>query len=139
MDTNAEIPSERTVFQTKIELGWAMIERAQAAGLPFEAVAFDSLYGRSFWLRQQCDQAGIEYYADVPANQQLYLEPPVLEFERTKRGKASKKFSVVGQEPLKASDLAQLPQIEWESNTLRPNERGMLKADFAISEPNRKL
>ena len=128
----AEIPSERTVFQTKIELGWDMIERVQAAGLPFEAVAFDSLYGRSFWLREQCDRAGIEYYADVPANQQLYLEPPVLEFERTKRGKASKKFQVLDQEPLKASDLAQLPQIEWESITLRPNERGMLKADFAM-------
>jgi SRSO17 transposase len=74
----AEIPSERAVFQTKIELGWQMIEGAKAAKLPFVAVAFDSLYGRSFWLREQCDQAGIEYYADVPANQVLYLEYPVL-------------------------------------------------------------
>lgn len=128
----AEIPSERSIFQTKIELGWQMIERAQTARLTFEAVAFDSLYGRSFWLRQQCDQAGIEYYADIPANQQLYLTPPALEFERTKRGgKTSKKFSVMGQNPLKASDLAQLPETEWQSLTLRANERGMLRADFA--------
>jgi len=48
----AEIPSERT-FRTKIELGWQMIERAKTTGLTFEAVAFDSLYGRSHWLRQQ--------------------------------------------------------------------------------------
>jgi SRSO17 transposase len=40
--------------------GSEMIERAQAADLPFVAVAFDSLYGRSFWLREQCDAAGIE-------------------------------------------------------------------------------
>jgi SRSO17 transposase len=48
----AEIPSERH-FQTKVELGWQMIERAKAAGLTFEAVAFDSLYGRSYWLRER--------------------------------------------------------------------------------------
>ncbi len=58
--TKAEIPAERH-FQTKVELGWQMIEQAKAAGLTFEAVAFDSLYGRSYWVREQCDQASIEY------------------------------------------------------------------------------
>ncbi len=38
----AGIPSERR-FQTTIELGWQMIERAKTNGLSFEAVAFDSL------------------------------------------------------------------------------------------------
>lgn len=127
----AEIPSERKVFQTKIELAWEMIKRVQTRGLPFLAVAFDSLYGRSFWLREQCEQDGIEYYADIPANQVLYLEQPELEFELTKRGKRSKKFKVVGQEACKASDLAQLAQTQWETLTLRPTERGMLTADFA--------
>jgi SRSO17 transposase len=128
----AEISSERRVFQTKIELGWQMIEQAQATGLPFVAVAFDSLYGRSFWLREQCDQAEIEYYADIPANQQLYLAYPELDFERTTRGKLSNKFSVVGQEAFKASALAQLADTQWQTLTLRPNERGMLTGDFAI-------
>ena len=128
----AEVPSERTVFQTKIELGWQMIKRAQAVGLPFEAVAFDSLYGRSFWLREQCDEAGIEYYADIPTNYRLYLEEPQLEFEFTKRGKRSKKFSVVGQEAFKASQLAQSQETQWQVLTLRAHERGMLKADFAM-------
>ena len=127
----AEIPSERQVFQTKIELGWQMIARAQAAGLPFVAVAFDSLYGRSFWLREQCDRSGIEYYADIPANQGLYLACPVLEFEANKHGKPGKKFSVVGQAAFTASGLAQLPQTPWESLTLRATERGMLTRDFA--------
>jgi SRSO17 transposase len=127
----AEIPSERKLFQTKIELAWEMIKRVQARGLPFVALAFDSLYGRSFWLREQCDQDGIEYYADIPANQVLYFEKPELEFELTKTGKRSKKFKVVGQEAFKASDLAQLAETQWETLTLRPTERGMLSADFA--------
>lgn len=128
----AEVPSERSVFQTKIELGWQMIRRAQAAGLPFVAVAFDSLYGRSFWLREQCDQAGIEYYADIPANQDLYLEPPVLEFELTKHGKPTQKFMVVGQAAFKASQLAHSTETQWETLTLRPHERGLLTGDFAM-------
>ena len=126
----AGIPSER-VFQTKIELGWQMIQRAQSSGLPFVAVACDSLYGRSFWFREQCDQAGIEYYADIPSNYPVYLEEPQLEYILTKRGQPSKKFQVVGQKALKASDIAQLAETEWERLTLRANERGLLTADFA--------
>ena len=34
--------------------GSKMIERTQSNRLPFVAVAFDSLYGRSFWLREKC-------------------------------------------------------------------------------------
>ncbi len=126
----AELPVEK-VFQTKIELGWQMIERAQVADFVFEAVAFDSLYGRSHWLREQCRQAEIEYYADIPANYQLYLEEPKIEFEVDKHGVSTKEFSVVDQKPLKASDVAQLPDIVWQTLTLRPNERGMLTAVFA--------
>jgi len=81
----AEIPSER-FFQTKVELGWQMIERAKASGLSFEGVAFDSLYGRSYWLRACCAQAGLEYYADIPNNYPLYRATPLLEFEHKKRG-----------------------------------------------------
>ena len=127
----AEIPVERTDFQTKIELGWQMIQRAQAAGLPFEAVAFDSLYGRSTWLRTQCNQANIEYYADIPADYHVYLEEPLLEFELTQRGQPGKKFQVVRQAPLKVSDLARGSETAWETLTLRTHERGMLTADFA--------
>ena len=43
-------------FATKIELGWRMIERATAEGLPFEWVCCDTLYGRSTWLRRQLNR-----------------------------------------------------------------------------------
>jgi len=126
----ADIPSER-YFQTKVELGWQMIEQAQATGLSFEAVAFDSLYGRSYWLRERCEQASLEYYADIPNNYLLYRQVPVLEFELGKRGKPSQKFTVIGQTPLKAADFARLPQTVWEKLTLRPTERGQMQVEFA--------
>jgi SRSO17 transposase len=77
----AEIPPERT-FQTKPELAWRMIQRVRDNGFPFEAVAMDSLYGRSRKLRAQLDEADIEYYADVPANTQVYLCPPQLVYPK---------------------------------------------------------
>jgi SRSO17 transposase len=69
------VPADRQ-FATKIELGWQMIQRVQANGLPFEAVACDDLYGRSGRLRRQLDQAGIVYMAEVPASTQVYLQRP---------------------------------------------------------------
>jgi len=126
----AEIPGER-YFQTKVELGWQMIARAKASGLAFEAVAFDSLYGRSFWLRECCGQADIEYYADVPNNYQVYREEPQLEFECNKHGTPGKQFKVVSPAAFNAAEMARLPQTDWQCLTLRPTERGQLQAEFA--------
>lgn len=126
----AEIPAER-VFQTKIELGWDMIARAHAQGLAFVAVAFDSLYGRSHWLRQQCDQAQLEYYADIPNNYPLYPTRPEVEFEQGRRGKPTQTFRVVGAAALPATELAQSSSLQWVSLTLRTTERGWLVAEFA--------
>lgn len=126
------LPTDR-VFQTKIALGWAMIQRVQAQGLRFEGVAFDTLYGRSSWLREQCQQAGIEYYADVPTNYPVYLEEPELEWQHSKRGQASQHFQVVGQKPVTVADCGSSAATVWESLTLRACERGMLTVDIARS------
>jgi SRSO17 transposase len=61
------IPTDRT-FQTRVELGWAMLRRVQAEGLPFEAVGCDELDGRSGWLRARLDAARIVDLATVPAD-----------------------------------------------------------------------
>ena len=70
--------SEERQFATKVELGWQMIQRVRAHGLPFEGVACDDLYGRNQWLRQAMDRAGILYMAEVPENTQVYLTKPEL-------------------------------------------------------------
>ncbi len=63
----AEVAGERTrlgvpparQFATKVELGWQMIDRVLAAGVPFEVLLCDDLYGRSQWLRQQLRTAEV--------------------------------------------------------------------------------
>jgi SRSO17 transposase len=125
------VPEKRT-FQTKIELFWQMLERAQKEGIPFEAVACDGLYGRSFWLRQKMDGAGMEFYADVPADTRVYLSEPTIGIPQNKRGPKAKKSAVLS--PILSYRVEDLPthsSIIWHSLTIRPTERGWLKADFA--------
>lgn len=126
----AGIPEERQ-FQTKPELGWQMIQRASAGGLPFVAVDFDTLYGRNPWLRDQVAAAGMEYYADIPANTKVYLELPVIGLPLNKRGPKAKKKQVLCPKGVRVDQLPDNPDTRWHTITLRPSERGYLKADFA--------
>jgi SRSO17 transposase len=127
--TKAGIPVERT-FQTKPELAWLMIQRAQINGVPFAAVAMDTLYGRSRRLRFQLEAAGIEYYADVLADTQVYLCRPQLLYPQTKRGKRAKHPIVRGRS-YEVRSLALSQHLQWQRITLRPSEQGYLTADFA--------
>jgi SRSO17 transposase len=108
-------------FRTKIELGWAMIERAMALEVPFTAVAFDSLYGRSQWLQQQCRRVGIEFYADIPASTKVYLHPPVVNADG----------QVIGQNAVEVRDLASATTTDWQQVDIRPADCGILRANFA--------
>ncbi len=123
------LPKELT-FHTKPELGWQMIQRAQANQVPFDAVVMDDLYGRNNVLRQRLDQANIEYYGDIPANTIVYLDKPKVTYPKTKRGKRSKRPKIVAKRRYEVRQLLHQPDLEWAVITLRPNERGMLRAKF---------
>ena len=126
----AGIPPERT-FQTKPQLGWQMIQRVQARGLPFEAVAFDTLYGQNPWLRDQIGGTGLEYYADVPASLRVYLERPVIGWPEAKRGRKAKQQRLLSPRAYRVEQIARLNDTTWQTITLRAHERGQLIADFA--------
>jgi SRSO17 transposase len=122
---------ETQTFQTKPQQGWQMIQRAVANGVPFVAVAMDDLYGRSGELRWQLDQAGIEYYGDVPNNTVVYLDKPKIVHLLTKQGKPSKQVRREAKQRFEVRDLLNRASLERAVITLRPNERGMLRAEFA--------
>lgn len=124
------IPAERT-FQTKPQLAWGLIQRVQANGIPFVAVDMDDLYGRNGELCAQLDQAGIEYYGDVPANTLVYLAKPKIEWPMTKRGKRSKRHRIISNQRYEVRQLLHRDDLAWVRLTLRPCERGELVADFA--------
>ena len=111
-----EIPETRT-FQTKPELGWQIIQRAVANQVPFEAIVMDDLYGRNNILRDRLDQAGLEYYGDVPANTTVYLDKPRIVYPTTKRGKRSKQPKIVAEQKYEARQLLDHPDLNWTTIT----------------------
>lgn len=128
------VPPERS-FRTKIELGWQMIERVQAQGLPFELVACDTLYGRNQWLRRTLDGAGLTYCADVPADTRVYLTCPEVRVPPPKtvgRGRRPTRLRVVSREsPVEARALAAQPETVWTRVLVRVTERGQLNDEFS--------
>lgn len=126
----AEVPAERT-YQQKAELGWQMIQRTQAAGIPFVAVTFDSLYGQDSWMRDQCQAAGLEYYADVRSNTQVYLRDPSEAFVPNSKGLIPQQPQILSQWVYPVRDIAEDQATMWQTVALRPDARGILQADFA--------
>lgn len=123
------IPEERT-FQTKPELVWTLVQRIRANGVAFAAVAMDSFYGRNAVLRERLDQAGIEYYGDVPSNTPVYLDKPQVRYVQSKRQKKPKR-TVVAEHRGTVRELFRTGSLERTTITLRPSERGHLSAEFA--------
>lgn len=124
----AGIPKNRT-FKTKLELALDMVKRAKEKGIPVEIVDCDSLYGRSGKLRDEFAQLEMEYYADVPENMKVYVEPPLVTWPLTQRGETASNPEVLGLS-YEVKELKSHPQTEWHTLTLRPTERGMLTAGF---------
>lgn len=128
------IPAKRR-FETKVELGWKMIQRAVANGLPFEAVGCDDLYGRAEWFRREMDRAGIVYMADVPENIQVYLSEPKVGVPATEPGHRGKPFTrerVLSEEnSLAVGAVARREDTRYQRVWVRTTERGELADEFA--------
>ncbi|KJU85846.1 ISXo8 transposase, partial [Candidatus Magnetobacterium bavaricum] len=76
-------------FKTKIEIGLESLNRVIRNGVPFEAICFDGLYGRSEWLRSQIQQANHVYMAEIPCDTNVYLSEPKLGVPLFKPGAGS--------------------------------------------------
>jgi len=128
-DRRAEVgmPAERR-FATKLELGWQLIQRAKANGVPFVAVGCDDLYGRKGEFRDQMHEAGIEYYADVPNDTPVYLSEPHIGEVKTPRKKGQRKILTPRYQ---VRDLVQHTATAWHEVTVRPIERGIQCIPFA--------
>ena len=71
----AHIP-EAVSFATKPELAKRMVQRAQAAGLPFDWVVADTVYGHSTDLRLFLEAQGHAYAMAVPSNEVVCVQTP---------------------------------------------------------------
>ncbi len=81
-------------------MGWKMIKRAKANGLPFELVACDALYGWDGGFRAALDEKDVLYAAEVPGHTWVYLREPngIVPRKRSKVGRPQTRPVVVGRE-----------------------------------------
>ena len=120
------LPKERE-FATKIELGWQMVERlAEEGELKIKGVAFDTLYGRSVWLRRKLATNGLLYMGEVPVNTTVYLSEPKVSWS----GRKQQKQEVSGAQAKSARELAEEERGGWERIRVRATERGYLEDEF---------
>lgn len=134
--TRLGIPSTRQ-FATKVELGWRMIQRVLAAGVPVEVLLCDDLYGRSQWLRHQMRCAKVLYLADVPADTQVYLTQPLLGLPvpRGRKGRPATQLRVLnGVRPLEVREVAGRADTTFRRFQVRDTERGVLEDRFAVRQ-----
>ena len=111
-----------------------MIARAQAAGVPFERVACDELYGRGNVFRKTLDSWGLQYAAQVPSTTYVYLSEPRIDVpkQRRKSKRPIKRLRILSRhQPKEVRQIAVNPATIWHRRRVRSTERGWLEADFA--------
>jgi SRSO17 transposase len=129
-----EVPDELS-FRTKLEIGWDLIrQEVQEYGLDVEVVCFDTLYGRSAWLRGQLRDASVIYMADIPCDTPVYLTKPKVGVppRRSRRGRAPTRPQVLSEEkPVEVRALVHAEGTTWQPLRIRDTERGELCDAFA--------
>ena len=134
--TRLGIPQQRQ-FATKVELGWQMIQRVLASGVPFEVLLCDDVYGRSQWLRHQLRTAEVLYLADVPADTKVYLRQPVVgvPVARGRKGRPPTQHRVLnGVTPAEVQQVASRADTLFGRVQVRDTERGVLSDTFAVRQ-----
>jgi SRSO17 transposase len=133
------LPAERR-FATKVALGWQLVQRAQAPGLPCEAVCCADRYGRATWFRRRLRAAGIHSMAAVSVTTQVSLtrpttapvEAPGLPGAPGAPGAARQAQVLTAGEPVAAGAVFDRPDTVRRRVPVRATERGVREAEVAV-------
>ncbi len=122
-------------FKTKIELAWEMILHAKKNRVPFGWIGIDCFYGKDSWLRNQIDNEGMIYVADIRCDTLVWLERPetkVPERKEGARGRNPTRMKAIGADPIHVKELKdQLESDQWNHVFIRDTERRELWSNIA--------
>jgi SRSO17 transposase len=121
----AQVP-EHVVFQTKPEIALVLIDQARAAGIPFDTVGGDSLYGDNPDFVDGLEERGLEYVVGVACD-----------FGMRQRATACEAVEVTTAEGVQLGSqcradgiVAQQPGEAWQTITWRLGSEGPLSKQF---------
>jgi SRSO17 transposase len=121
-------------FQTKPELGWAMLEAVLLCQvLPFQWVVMDEGYGRNTWLLNRIHEYNKYYMAEVPHSTQGWRCPPKTEMVPARPKRPARRRLVRGARKAKRLDAVAktLKKSHWQRFTLQEGSKGPLVVEIA--------
>jgi SRSO17 transposase len=124
----AGIPQEHRTFKTKLELALDMVKADREAGIAFDWVGGDGLYGHGLELGNALDVMGLTFLLDVHCNQFIYPVKPHLGVpECTSIRGARPTKPRADADPIRVDSYAKqlLPQ-EWQTVAVRDGTKGPL-------------
>ncbi len=126
----AKIPKQARQHKTKLELALEMIEDLDKAGVSFDWVGGDGLYGHSYEFARALDQRSLLFVLDVHKDQRVYLEQPsiYLPQKQAGRGRSPSRWKTQAQSIRVDTYAEGLDKQEWEQLRIRKTTKGWLKA-----------
>lgn len=122
---------EDVEFQTKAQLGWELLKKAEERKVLFSCIGMDCHYGEQPWLLEKIEGKGWDYIADIPCNTRAWKKLPKTEVPERKGNKGAKprKLRVAEGEkaPIEVRKLAlELEEKDFHRIFVRKTERGEL-------------
>ncbi|MEM9986907.1 MAG: IS701 family transposase, partial [Bacteroidota bacterium] len=128
----AGIPPQDRRYRSKPELALEMVDDALAAGIPFDWVGGDGLYGHNYELAKGLDERQVAFLLEVHCDQRVYLEVPELYIPEAKSGRGRKPTRLkCNQKPLRLDAyVEQLKDEDWTRLKVRKTTKGWLEAEY---------
>lgn len=128
---------EELVFQTKPEIGLALLKKAQTRGnLPFAWVAADALYGDSPAFRDGIDALDKWYFTAIKETTPIWCTPPKVHLPQWKghgRHPTRLRLSDPRKQPLQVKQLVKkVPRQEWLRAVIKEGSQGPILCEFAF-------
>ncbi len=124
----AKIPKEKREYRTKLQIALEQIWRAKQAGIYFEWVGADSLYGRDYGFAKTINRWHKTFVLDVPENYWIYEKDPAPSVPDDPATGRKRKRYVSTEKPVKLKAwLANQDTKDWKTRTIRKGTKGLIK------------
>ena len=120
----AQVPLDKRVHKTKLQLAIECVKSARARGLRFEYVSADGLYGNSQAFVRELTDMGEIFCVDVHLNQHIYLDDPQPYLSDTGKTLKTDVNACWVQ-----TWAYQQPNSAWKAVTIRHSTRGKLRVE----------
>jgi SRSO17 transposase len=125
----AKVPQEAQVYKTKPVLALEMIDQDVRAGVQFDWIGGDGLYGHNAQLTKGLDERDLFYVLDVHKDELVFTQGPhIFKPGKTKgRGRPAKNLKAVG-EPIRLDKYKEgLNGKDWKKVKVRKTAKGWKK------------